>query len=153
LDRGPRAHELIDRAANARHVDDGIDLLWPTGEQLWLAAPVHRATTVVALLQLVGAHARRAAATDRVWRRLSGLKPLALRSPPAQTRRQLLLKLRALTGRQAGASNREIAVALFGRDRVPNGAAWKTSDLRSRTLRLVGEGRRLMNGGYLGLLA
>ena len=60
--------------------------------------------------------------------------------------------LRALDAHQCGETYREIARALFGATRVPAGSAWKTHDLRDRTIRLVRTGVRLMRGGYLGLL-
>ncbi|MFL9824185.1 DNA -binding domain-containing protein [Rhodoplanes sp. SY1] len=47
---------------------------------------------------------------------------------------------------------RAIAAGLFGDARVPKGRAWKTHDLRDRTIRLVRSGTRLMRGGYLDLL-
>ena len=41
-----------------------------------------------------------------------------------------------------------LAAGLFGADRVPAGAAWKSHDLRSRTMRLVADATALMRGGY-----
>jgi hypothetical protein len=69
-----------------------------------------------------------------------------------QRRQRLALTLRALDGRLAHASYRIIAQSLFGRARLPAGAAWKTHDLRDRTIRLARSGLKLMNGGYLDLL-
>jgi hypothetical protein len=63
-----------------------------------------------------------------------------------------VLTLRALDGRLAGETYRGIARALFGAPRVPAGPAWKTHDLRDRTIRLVRTGVDLMQGGYLDLL-
>jgi hypothetical protein len=60
--------------------------------------------------------------------------------------------LRALDGRLAHASYRVIAQGLFGRAGLPAGAAWKTHDLRDRTIRLARSGWKLMHGGYLDLL-
>lgn len=50
-----------------------------------------------------------------------------------------------------GASYRAIAELLFGADCIPE-RAWKTNDLRSRTIRLVQSGLALMRGGYRELL-
>jgi hypothetical protein len=61
------------------------------------------------------------------------------------------LSLRALDGHMDGASYRAIAEVLFGRRRIPE-LAWKTHDLRSRTIRLVQAGLTLMRGGYRALL-
>jgi len=51
----------------------------------------------------------------------------------------------------AGATYRNIAEALFGEKRIPD-RAWKTHDLRNRTVRLVQSGLALMHGGYRKLL-
>jgi hypothetical protein len=61
------------------------------------------------------------------------------------------LALRALDGHIDGASYRVIAEVLFGRKRIPE-SAWKTHELRSRTVRLVQAGIALMRGGYRALL-
>ena len=44
-----------------------------------------------------------------------------------------------------------IADVLFGAKRIPE-RAWKTHDLRNRTIRLVQAGFALMRGGYRDLL-
>jgi hypothetical protein len=62
-----------------------------------------------------------------------------------------VLCLRALDGWQSGNSYRTIAIGLFGARRVPE-CGWKTHDLRSRTIRLVQDGRSLMSERYLDLL-
>ena len=69
-----------------------------------------------------------------------------------QQRRRLVLALRALDGRLAGNSYRVIAQSLFGETRVTTGPAWKTHDLRDRTIRFCRRGLELMRGGYLDLL-
>jgi type VI secretion system activator RovC-like protein len=94
----------------------------------------------------------RATAALRLWRALAG-RPLG-RDPatlPAARRERLVLALRALDGRLAEASYREIAAALFGAARVPE-RGWKTHDLRDRTARLVRLGVAIMQGGYRRLL-
>ena len=50
-----------------------------------------------------------------------------------------------------GNSYRAIAEGLFGAKRIPE-RAWKTHDLRNRTIRLVQSGFALMRGGYRALL-
>ena len=69
----------------------------------------------------------------------------------AQRRQRLTLALRALDGHMDGACYRVIAEELFGRRRIPE-RAWKTHELRSRTIRLVQAGLALMRGGYRALL-
>ena len=68
-----------------------------------------------------------------------------------QKRQRLALALRALDGRIEGNSYRAIAEGLFGTKRIPE-RAWKTHDLRNRTIRLVQTGFDLMRGGYRQLL-
>jgi hypothetical protein len=95
----------------------------------------------------------RAAAALRLWRGLAGRR-LGRRRPatlPAARRDRLVLALRALDGRLAEASYREIAEALFGATRLPE-RGWKTHDLRDRTVRLVRRGIAMMQGGYRRLL-
>jgi hypothetical protein len=94
----------------------------------------------------------RAAAAIRLWRGLTGRSPG--RDPaelPVARRKRLVLALRALDGRLAKASYREIAEALFGSSRMPD-RGWKTYDLRDRTVRLARLGFSLMQGGYRRLL-
>jgi hypothetical protein len=50
-----------------------------------------------------------------------------------------------------GSTYREIAEGLFGAGQIPE-RAWKTHDLRNRTIRLVQAGFALMRGGYRALL-
>ena len=94
----------------------------------------------------------RTAAALRLWRALAG-RPLG-RDPAtlsAARRDRLVLALRALDGRLAEASYREIAAALFGAAGLPE-RGWKTHDLRDRTARLVRLGMAMMQGGYRRLL-
>ena len=75
-------------------------------------------------------------------------------SPPStneQTKR-LRQVLQALDGSLAGASNRDIAIALFGPERVEADWTDPGENLRDRVRRAVKRGRDLMNGGYLKFL-
>ncbi len=56
--------------------------------------------------------------------------------------------LQALDGRLAGASHREIAMALFGAARVEADWADPRGHMRDRVRRAVHRGQGLMNGGY-----
>jgi Uncharacterized conserved protein (DUF2285) len=94
----------------------------------------------------------RAHAARRLWRTLNDRPagpPLHVFS--AQRRRRLALALRALDARIDGSTYREIAEVLFGAGQIPE-RAWKTHDLRNRTIRLVQTGFALMRGGYRALL-
>ncbi|WP_245331653.1 DUF2285 domain-containing protein [Bradyrhizobium sp. NAS80.1] len=75
----------------------------------------------------------------------------ALHRLPKQRRERLCAALRAVAAYFAGATYRSIAAALFGGKRIPD-RAWKTHDLRSRTIRLVQGGLAFVRGGYRKLL-
>jgi hypothetical protein len=94
----------------------------------------------------------RAHAARRLWRTLNG-RPAgpAFHELSPQRRQRLALALRALDGRIEGNSYRAVAEGLFGAKRIPE-RAWKTHDLRNRTIRLVQTGFGLMRGGYRELL-
>jgi hypothetical protein len=91
-------------------------------------------------------------AANRFWSEMEGRRlgrpPLAL---PHHRRRRLILRLRALDAWLAGNGYREIAIGLFGKERVV-GRSWKDNDLRSLIIRLVKSGIALMRGGYRALL-
>jgi hypothetical protein len=94
----------------------------------------------------------RAHAARRLWRALNARSaglPFHLLSP--QRRQRFALALRALDARMEGATYRMIAEGLFGANRIPE-RAWKTHDLRNRTIRLVRSGLALMHDSYRELL-
>jgi hypothetical protein len=82
----------------------------------------------------------------------AGPLPRGWRLTPIQ-RRRLILMVRALDGHQAGASYRDLALALLdaGEARWP-AHEWKSSAARSQIIRLVTEAVALMDGGYRKLL-
>jgi hypothetical protein len=63
-----------------------------------------------------------------------------------------LAMLRVHDALNAGASQREIAIVLFGRDRVADGWEGRTDSLRSRVRRLVVDARGMARGGYRTML-
>ena len=73
-------------------------------------------------------------------------------SPANEQTARLRNVLQALDGSLAGVSNRDIALALFGVDRVE--ADWNDpgENMRDRVRRAVKRGRDLMNGSYLKFL-
>jgi hypothetical protein len=118
---------------------------------VWIPRTVSSESHTAALVPLDDNLPIRLAAVLRLWHELQG------RAEPnfgltALQRRRLVLALRAHDGHQAGQSYRDVAVGLFGAARVPRGAAWKTHDLRARTMRLVADAIRLRDGGYRELL-
>jgi hypothetical protein len=119
---------------------------------LWLKEAPQVGVCYAAELPLDADFEIRAHASHRLWRAINRRAP----GPPlhqlsAQRRERLALALRALDARMDGASYRVIAEVLFGRKRIPE-RAWKTNDLRSRTIRLVKAGLALTRGGYRALL-
>ena len=91
-------------------------------------------------------------AARRFWRALNGRAAgPAFHEISPQRRQRLALTLRALDARTQGNTYRTIAEVLFGAKRIPE-RAWKTHDLRNRTIRLVQSGFALMRGGYRALL-
>jgi hypothetical protein len=138
-----------------RAASDGWYVVLPLGgatHRLWLAAePLKRVTYRVNLPFDEDFEARNRAA-QRLWRAVND-RPLGPVSDGLTLRRRarLVTALRALDGRLEGASYRTIAGVLFGLARIPD-RAWKTHDLRSRTVRLVQLGVQMMCGGYRDLL-
>lgn len=81
------------------------------------------------------------------------LGPDRTASPPACWRARLVLLLAIHDGLETGASARDLAFGLvYARHQPLSGAAWKGSDERRHTLRLIAETRRIVNGGYRKLL-
>lgn len=88
------------------------------------------------------------------YNRLGTNAPLATRQFPAlQHRNRLRQVVRALDGRKAGASHRDIAIALYGRERVASDWRDPGAHLQDAVRRLIGRGRNLVNGGYLTFLS
>lgn len=118
---------------------------------IWIARGASPDSQLGALIPFDDAVPQRLAVVLRLWHALQG------RAQPdvgltALQRRRLVLALRAHDGHRDGHSYRDIAIGLFGAARVPRGAAWKTHDLRARTMRLVTDAVRLRDGGYRALL-
>ena len=142
-------------SGSIRHAPDGWHaVLRIQGAQhhLWLKEAPQLGVSYAAELPFDPDFEIRAHASHRLWRAINGRPP----GPPfhqlsAQRRERLALALRALDGHMDGASYRAIAEVLFGRKRIPE-RAWKTHELRSRTIRLVQAGLALMRGGYRALL-
>ena len=123
-----------------------------SGAILRLDVDVAGARPPAVLLPLDRLFEVRLAAAQRLWRCLAGRRPNVNPAALSKARRdRFILALRALDGKQAGATHRQIAAALFGKDRVA-GRAWISHDLRDRTARLVRLGVGTMKGGYLRLL-
>lgn len=94
----------------------------------------------------------RVAALLRLSRSLAGGNPGLNPAELSKSRRaRHVLALRAIDGKQDGASYRAIGSALFGADEIPQSGG-KTHDLRDRTIRLVRFGLGMIRDGYRQLL-
>ncbi len=120
--------------------------------RIWLKQEPFASTTHVVELPFDDDFDARAHAARRLWLALNG-RPAgpSFYELSAQRRQRLALALRALDARLDGGNYRMIAEVLFGAKRIPE-RAWKTHDLRNRTIRLVQAGYALMRGGYRELL-
>lgn len=125
--------------------DDG------TVHHLWLPSRPDEGESVAAMLPFDDAAPVRIDATAAFWRTLARKRSKRPRPPPLQRQARLTPALRALDGRQSGATYRAIATALYGEERIA-AESWKTSSLRDTTIRLVRRGLFLMRGGYRRLL-
>jgi len=142
-------------AGEIRQASDGwYVLLRVSGleHRLWLREPPAINFAYAAELPFDENFEIRAHAARRLWRMLNG-RPAgpAFHELSPQRRQRLALALCALDGRIEGNSYRVIAEGLFGAKRIPE-RAWKTHDLRNRTIRLVQTGYAMMRGGYRELL-
>jgi hypothetical protein len=138
------------------HATDGM--YWVIGSVSSRLAVVFTAdatttTSAAAVVPFEADFVERADAAVRLWQALNGKPPRAPREALTQQRRErLTLMLRALDAHLGSQPYRAIALGLFGSERIPAGPAWKTHELRGRTIRMVRTGVILMQGGYLHLL-
>ncbi len=142
-------------ATDLRRAADGWHAVLRLGgatHRLWLREFPSAGSAIAVELPLDSDFDIRSQTARRLWstlnRRPAGL---AFHELSLQRRHRLALTLRALDGRIEGNSYRAIAEGLFGPRRIPD-RAWKTHDLRNRTIRLVQSGLALMRGGYRELL-
>jgi hypothetical protein len=147
---------LLDLAAGqVRRATDGWHAVLRIGSadhRVWFRDPPVLGASYAAELPFDLDFDARAYAARRLWRAMNGRAP----GPPfhrlsQQRRERLSAAIRALDAHGAGGTYRVIAEALFGKKRIPD-RAWKTHDLRNRTIRLVQGGLALMRGGYRKLL-
>nr|WP_246662478.1 DUF2285 domain-containing protein [Rhizobium sp. P44RR-XXIV] len=136
-----------------RHSDEGVHTVHPGDgamQLLFLADKVEN-KPLAALIPLDTDILGRLEALSRFWRALQGGSMPQDTRMTVQQRRRLRLMMRAADGRANGASYRDIAIALYGRERVASDP-WKTSALRDAAIGLVEGGLALIGGGYLKLL-
>lgn len=142
-------------AADIRHAEDGWHVLLRVSgilHRFWLGEPPDPDGGYAVVLALDEHFSVASHAANLLWRSLKDRRATAApRDLTHQRRTRLAQCLRALDAHRDGSSYRAIAEALFGAKRIPE-HAWKTHDLRSRTIRLVQSGLALMRGGYRRLL-
>jgi hypothetical protein len=88
----------------------------------------------------------------KTLQRFTRLQTASARSPFA-TDERLYHALVALDESMAGKTYRQIAIAIFGEQRVAEEWVGASQFLKDRTRRLVAKGHELMTGGYRDLLA
>lgn len=138
-----------------RHAEDGWHGLWRANgvtHQVWLpAASPDVPTSYAVTLPMDSFLELRAHAARRLWRSLNGRVPGPdFRAMPAQLRQFHILSLRALDARLREVSYRKIAEVLLGFRGTKED--WESDPRKNRVRRLVGNGLRMMRGGYRGLL-
>lgn len=125
---------------------------------LWVRDTLPQQPLAYVIVRDAAIETRRQAAW-RLDRRLAGAPPSrrigAFRPTRFQRRRLNLLLdiLDMMRGPAAPPTSYEIARQLIYRDlKIGRGVDWKSSSERRRTMRLIEQARRLMNGGYRDLL-
>ncbi|MCP3402818.1 MULTISPECIES: DUF2285 domain-containing protein [unclassified Bradyrhizobium] len=155
-DRSSASLPLLDlTAGQVRRAADGwhaVLRISAVDHRVWSKEPPVLGVSYAAKLPFDGDLEARAYAARRLWRAMNGRAPgPAFHKLSKQRRERLSAAIRALDARSAGGNYRTIAEALFGKKRIPE-RAWKTHDLRNRTVRLVKGGFALARGGYRKLL-
>lgn len=140
VDAGPRQHLVLADGAYRIRLDVEGSLTGGPVRLHYQLAGIHGVETKLHTL-------KRLLAALRLRRFARGLEVV---SPRAD---RLAMMLRAHDLAAAGLSHRAIAVELFGTERVSN--EWRTSSdsLRLRVQRLCRDAAKMVDGGYLALLA
>jgi hypothetical protein len=145
---GATGAQLRAMALAAISAEEGVHLRFAGGLQAVAPAGAAPDAPLAACLPLDAALAARVGGLAALARLLAGLSPGGDPLSP-QGRARAVQMVRALDARDAGASYRQVAEGILGR---AEGAAWRTSAARDVAIRLCRAARRLMTGGYRGLL-
>lgn len=156
LSTGAASQPLLDlTVGQIRRAADGWHAVLRIGtaeHRVWSNEPPAIGAHYIAELPFDGDFEERAYAARRLWRATNGRTAgPAFRDLSKQRRERLSEAMRALDAQTTGSTYRAIAETLFGRKRIPD-RAWKTHDLRNRTVRLVQTGLALVRGGYRQIL-
>lgn len=139
-----------------RAAGDGWHAVWRVNSidhQMWFKAPPSpTATTYAAVIPLDELFQLRSDAAHRLWRVINGQRAdRALYPLPQHTRRRLILTLRAVDARKAGASYRTIAEVLLGFSGKTK-ADFEQDARKNMARRLVADGLTYVRGGWRNLL-
>ena len=147
----PSAPISIDRA-QFRHDDGGYAAIGSGLSELHLCGfgPQDRDDPLCVVIPLDDDLPARIEALTRLWRLLQNT-PAPDQRLTSEKRHRLRQMIRAVDGSTNRASQREIAQAIFGQARVSR-ELWSASSLRYSTLRLLRDGRRMVDAGYRSLL-
>jgi hypothetical protein len=141
--------ELLGLSRAHRAALDGLHLRFAGGLQAVAPADAPEQAPLAATAALDPDLAVRLTGLGALERLLADRRPGPDPLSP-QGRRRALQMLRALDARLAGASYREVAQQVLGA--AVEAAAWRTASARDVAIRLCRSARRLMGGGYRGLL-
>lgn len=151
----PRAVDLSDGGDIHRAADTGRSLArWPADGVHQLVIDGHQTETDINAISLPldDAFELRLDAARRFWRGLKGKRPTpAYGALPRQSKARHILNLRAFDGRQADATQRQIAETLFTSATIPS-RDWRDHPLRHRVRAVLSRADRLVAGGYRDLL-
>jgi hypothetical protein len=155
----PRPLDLVspEPATVDRHDTGDPLVVGPPGDRhyVWLIGdhPGHRPAVLLPLDADFDVRLEAARRFHRRLRRRPAGPPFPLLDLTAQRRGRLIQLLHALDFRLAGAGPRAVATALLDTTAMAVPAIeWKSSALRRKANRLIGDGLALMNGGYRDLL-
>lgn len=142
--------QLSSLAVEVRSAEEGVYLLLRSGLQVLLSPGADITGPLAAILPLDADLPARLAAAEALHRLLTSATPPA--DPLSfQRRRRLKRMLRALDGRAAGATYREVAGHVLD-EAFTDSSAWRTSAVRDVAIRLCRGAVRLVRGSYLALL-
>jgi hypothetical protein len=136
-----------------QHAPEGVYAIHRAadGAQIVFVGDPGEGSPLAAVIALDDDTLTRIEALARFWRAWQRRHVPADNRVTPQQRRRLRLMMRAVDGRTAQATYREIAIALYGVDRVA-AEPWKTSALRDTVIGLAEGGAAMIAGGYLKLL-
>jgi hypothetical protein len=144
---------LHDETDSRRESAEGVHALHCAAfrSQLLFLDPATHGVPLAAVIPLDSETLTRIEALTRFWRSWRGRPVPADTRVTQQQRRRMRFMMQAIDGRTDNASYREIAIALYGDQRIV-AEPWKTSSLRDAVIGLVEGATDMIGGGYFKLL-